>query len=125
MQNPTHSNHLIRRSAQWLFLLNTIVWLALSAGALVQRANRGLSAGIWLLVALMAGNAAAMAACAWGLGLRKKTFDLFALLVLAVNIMLTFTDQFGLLDLLTLLLDLVLFMLVIASLFAKPKTIVG
>jgi hypothetical protein len=118
MQKPAQSIHRMRRIAQWLFALNTLVWLALGAATLVRMNDRSPSAGVWLIAALMAGNAAAMAICAWGLGWRLRLFDLFALLVLAVNILLTFTDQFGYLDLLTLLLDLVLFILVIALLFS-------
>lgn len=118
MQKPTQSIHRMRRIAQWLFALNTLVWLALGAATLVRMNDRLPRAGVWLIAALMAGNAAAMAICAWGLGWRLRLFDFFALLVLAINILLTFTDQFGYLDLLTLLLDLVLFILVIALLFS-------
>lgn len=121
MQKLAQSTHPFRRAAQWLFALNTLAWLALGVGLLVRMNGRLPNAGLWLLAALMAGNAAAMALCAWGLGRRKKIFDLFALLALAVNILLTFTDQFGLLDLLTLLLDLVLLILVIALLFSRAE----
>ena len=43
-----------------------------------------------------------------GIGRRRRLFYFFAMAILAVNIILTVTDEFGLLDLATLLIDLVL-----------------
>ena len=54
-----------------------------------------------------------MALSAWGLGRGQTIFIYFALAVLLVNIILTFTDQFGLFDFLTLVIDVVLLELVI------------
>ncbi len=113
MRNP------VRLTAQWLFALNAVIWLAIGAATLLRQSGRGSSVGIWVLAVLIAGNAAAMAVCAWGLGQRGKLFIYLALLVLAVNILLTFTDQFGLLDLLTLLLDLVILALVLVLFYSK------
>ena len=50
-----------------------------------------------------------------GLGKRQRRFYYLAILVLAVTIILTFTDEFGLLDLLTLIMDGVLLGLLIAT----------
>ena len=47
-----------------------------------------------------------MLLCAWLIGKRKKLFYLLTLAVMMVNLILTFTDQFGGFDLATLLLDM-------------------
>ena len=62
---------------------------------------------------LMVGNAGAMLVSGIGLGKRSRLFYLFALGVLLVNLVLTVTDEFGLLDLLTGVLDLALLGLLI------------
>ena len=62
----------------------------------------------------MAANAAAMLAAGIVIGRKKQQYYYFALALLTVNIILTFTDQFGFLDLVTLLIDLalILFLLI-------------
>jgi hypothetical protein len=59
-----------------------------------------------IVALLMFGNVAAMLVSAWLAGKRWKWGYFLALAVLLANILLTFTDQFGFLDLVTLLLDL-------------------
>ncbi len=67
----------------------------------------------WMLFAGMACGAGMVAA---GLGLgRRRVWYYFALAVLAVNIVLTVTDQFGAFDLATLLLDLILLGLLVIT----------
>ncbi|MGW8251700.1 MAG: hypothetical protein ACWGO1_13735 [Anaerolineales bacterium] len=96
------------RLAQWLFYLNAVIWLVFGVTSLLRLSSTGSTAYITLLViaVLMLGNAAAMLLAGWGLGRRSRWLYFFAMAVLAVNILLTFTDQFGIFDLLTLLIDI-------------------
>lgn len=64
---------------------------------------------------LVFGNAAAMLLAGIVIGWPRRLFYLFALAVLGVNIVLTFTDQVGIWDVLTLLVDLALVGLLIAG----------
>ncbi len=103
--------------AQALFFVNAGIWLVIGALTLVRvggsDANRAITVGI--IVVLMLGNVGAMLLAGVGLGRRQRRFFYFAIAVLAVNIVLTVTDQFGLLDLITLILDLFLFGLLLAT----------
>jgi hypothetical protein len=63
----------------------------------------------------MFGNMAAMLVCGIGIGTPNKLFYYLALFVLAVNIILTVTDEFGFFDFSTLLIDIVLLALVIVT----------
>jgi hypothetical protein len=97
------------RWAQGLFFLNAAIWLVfgiVSAVRLAGNAGQGMTAVV--VAVLMFGNAGAMALSGALLGKRRLLFYLFALAVLAVNIVLTFTDQVGALDWITFALDLVL-----------------
>jgi uncharacterized membrane protein YhaH (DUF805 family) len=49
------------------------------------------------------------------LGTGRRPFYYLALAVMAINIILTFTDQFGLLDFLTLVIDLAIVAILIAG----------
>lgn len=96
------------RTAQALFYLNALIWLVFGAISLVRMANGDTNQTITLMIVavLMFANAAAMMGSGLGLGTRRRIFYYLALGVLAANILLTFTDQFGTFDLLTLLIDL-------------------
>jgi hypothetical protein len=95
---------------QILFFVNALAWLLLGVVNLARVAGNGTGQMLAMVVIaiLMFGNAAAMLVCGVGLGTRQRRFYFLALAVLAVNLILTVTDQFGLLDLLTLLLDVAL-----------------
>lgn len=111
--------------AQALLVLNALVWTVIGISTLLRLASSSSqSTVVFLLIAvLMFGNAVLMLAAAWLLGKRRSSFYYFALLVLLVNILLTFTDQFGMVDLLTVLFDLlILGMLVFKrSEFLRPS----
>jgi hypothetical protein len=98
------------RAAQALFFLNAAIWFLLGVATLVRMANRSpdqrLAAGIIAL--FMLGNVTAMLISAVGLGKQNKWLYYLAVAVIGINILLTFTDQFGLLDFLTLVIDVVL-----------------
>ncbi len=98
------------KTAQAIFSLNAIIWLVLGIISLARLTGNPSNQTIILLVIaiLMFANVGAMLLSAWLVGKRKRLFYLIALVVLLGNIILTFTDQFGLLDLLTLIIDLIL-----------------
>ena len=93
--------------AQTLFFLNGLIWLALGVVGLVRLADSGNpSVTLWLVAILMFGNVGAMLIAGLWLGQRSRWAFFFALVVLVVNILLTFTDQVGFWDILTVLIDL-------------------
>jgi hypothetical protein len=102
------------RAAQALFFANALIWLILGIASLVRLASgQGLTPVI--IAVLMFGNAGAMLVSGLGIGTRQRRYFYLALAVLAVNILLTFTDQFGLLDFVTLVIDLALLALLVTS----------
>jgi len=96
--------------AQALFFLNAAIWLALGIISLVRMVNDSPSQPVIFLVIgiLMFGNAAAMLLSGILIGKGRRRWFYLAAAILAVNILLTFTDQVGLLDWITLAIDLVL-----------------
>ena len=105
------------RVAQALFFLNAVIWLVLGVVSLVRMTNGNPDHTItaWIVAILMFGNAGAMLWSGVGIGKQQKRFYYLAVAVLIVNIILTVTDQFGILDLITLVIDLALFGLLIAT----------
>jgi len=71
----------------------------------------------------MIANAAAMLAAGLLIHRRNAALYFTALLILVVNILLTFTDQFGLIDFITLLVDLILVLILLSARkeFTTPK----
>ncbi|MCB8976571.1 MAG: hypothetical protein H6657_04015 [Ardenticatenaceae bacterium] len=100
---------------KWLFWLNAAVWLAFGIGSMVRigAGAPGGTAVLGLIAILMLMNVAAFLWCSWTVQKQASWYRFTIMAVLAVNILLTFTDQFGLLDFLTLLLDLILLALVL------------
>ena len=96
-----------------LFVLNAAIWIAFGASTLVRMEGQGIMA--WVLAGLMFGNAGAMLLSGWGLAKQKKGFFYLALAVLAVNTVLTVTDEVGVFDLLVLFIDLALLVLLIVT----------
>ena len=112
------------RWAQGLFFLNAAIWLVFGIVTLIPFADAmriggdeelALTAMMIAIAILMFGNAGAMALSGALLGKRRLLFYLFALAVLAVNIVLTFTDQVGALDWITFGIDLVLLGILIVA----------
>ena len=98
-----------------LFNLMAVIWFILAMLTLFQ--GGGLQsasiAGFLILAALMVGNA--LGFFVLGLGIRSARRFWFSLgyVFLAINILLTFTDQFGAWDLITLILDILLLVLLV------------
>lgn len=103
----------LTRMAQALFYFNAALWLLLGIVSLV-RTSGGSPSTAWIIAVLMFANAAALALCGWGIGSGQKRFLYLALAVLGVNILLTFTDQVGALDVATLAIDVILLGLLIS-----------
>jgi hypothetical protein len=112
-------------AVQALFFLNAAIWLAFGIGSLVRLAHRNPDQPITAAVVaiLMFGNVGAMLGAGLGLGRRRRWLYTLALLVLAVNIILTVTDRFGIFDLITLIIDVALLGLLIATrkLYSAPQ----
>jgi MFS family permease len=110
-----------------LFFVNTAIWLYLAAGMLVRMV--GDSSGRMMLGVIisimMFGNAVGMFVCGIVATRREKLFYYFTLFFLAVNIVLTFTDQFGFWDLITLIIDVVIVVLLIVGRKKLKHTALG
>jgi hypothetical protein len=107
-----------------LFYLIAAIWLAFGFVSLLraqQHGNLPLMIAV-LLGILMFGNAAALFWMGWGIGKEPQGYYYPALVLIVVNIILTFTDEFGFFDGLTLLIDLVILALLLAG---RPNLIAG
>jgi len=113
----TLSDFRLIRAAQMLFFLNTGIWIGLGLGNLVKLVNGHSNSTITglIIAVLMFGNALVMLVCGVSLGKQHRRSFYLALVVLVVNIILTVTDQFGLVDFITLVIDLVLLGILIAD----------
>lgn len=99
------------RSAQVLFFINTALWVYMAAVSLIRPdgdASPDEPIGMGIMAALMFGNAVLMFWSGLMLGTRLKLYFYIAVMLLVINVMLTVTDQTGLLENLTLLVDIVL-----------------
>ena len=95
--------------AQWLFFINACVWLIFAVNNILRLENISNTPMIilWVVIILMFANAGALFVTGLWLGRQSKWAYFFALAVLLVNILLTFTDQVGFYDIVTVLLDFV------------------
>ena len=103
-------------AAQSLFFLNAAIWLVFGIVTLLGMATRHPEQAVayGIIAFLMFGNVGAMILSGLAIGKRHRLFYFFALAVLGINIVLTVTDQFGVFDLITLLIDVCLLGLLIA-----------
>ena len=100
-----------------LFLVTIIILIVFGIGSLFRINDNPARAGLYVFYAfIMFGDAAAMAFCLSQLKNRKPWAFYLTVFVLCMNIFPTIFDQFGLVDLLFLLLNLIaLIALVISS----------
>jgi len=105
------------RATQALFYLNAAIWVLFATTTVIgmMAESPAQTATIAVLGALMFGNAAALLVVGLGLASRKRWPYVMALTIVAANILLTVTDQFGLPDLIILVLDVVLLGLLVAD----------
>lgn len=102
---------------QILLILEGAIWLLLGAWYLALQFTeaRVPSTCAWIVAGLMFVNALAMLSLAWGIGRRQRAYYYSALAVILVNILLSVTDEFGLFDLIILLLNLAILLLLFAG----------
>lgn len=118
---PPEKTELAVRWAQILFYVNAAIWLAFGLLGLILpvEGNQASAMTRGIVAVMMFANAGTMALIGWALAKRPqhparlRLVYYLALVVLLVNIVLTVTDQFGLLDLLVLLVDLALLALLL------------
>ena len=93
-----------------LFFANAAIWLLFGVLTLIRmpgsQTGQIQTMALQVITALMLANACAMVVVGVGLARRQNIFYYLALAILAVNIVLTVTDQFGLFDAITLIFDL-------------------
>ena len=94
--------------AQSLFFINACVWLVIAVNSILrlESISNTPMVVLWVVIILMFANAGAMFVTGLWLGRQSKWAFFFALAVLLVNILLTFTDQVGFYDIVTVLLDI-------------------
>ncbi len=97
--------------AQRLFQLIAAIWLVFAVLTVLNiQAQLRVSPGLaWTLAIMMFANAGLLFWVGRGLARRSQRYYLLALSVLAANILLTITDDFGIYDAITLAIDIVLF----------------
>jgi hypothetical protein len=100
-----------------LFYLDAAIWLGLGMFSLLHMASANPeSALVYQIVGLMMFvNAGALLVSGYKIVTQRRSWYFFALVVLLVNIVLTFTDEFGMFDFFTQVLDLVILALLIGS----------
>ncbi len=94
--------------AQTMFILLAALWLVFGIGSALHTANTARNLILWIVPILMFANIGVMLGLAWGLGKKPKLFFYLALGIMAVNIVLTITDEVGSYDLLMLLAEVVI-----------------
>jgi hypothetical protein len=109
------------RIARWLFVLLGLIWLIFGISSITRLStNGGNISGLMsvFIATLMFVNSVVLIWIGWGIGRGQRVYYYFGLLALAGNIFLTLTDEFGLFDILVLILAVVLFILLV---FTRSK----
>ena len=105
-------------AARWLFILLGVIWLLFGAWSVTRMVDIGGNhAGMMLgiIAILMFVNAVILMWIGWGIGKGQRLYYYFGLLVLAGNIFLTLTDEFGIFDLAVFVLAIGLLLLLILT----------
>lgn len=117
-QNPSVDKPKVVEIARGLFILLGATWLVLGAWSILRVGDSGGSvpaAAQWVIILLMFANSLVLAWTGYKLRRGNKIYYYFGVLVLAGNILLTFTDEFGTFDLITLIFDAGLFILLLVT----------
>ena len=103
----SHQTRKMLKLTQGLFFLNAAVWLLFGVLSLLRAIDEG---GLirWTYTILMIANAVAMAWFGTMIVGRRNWVFFLAILYVAINVVLSITDQFGWIDVLILLLNLCL-----------------
>ena len=106
------------RVTQLLLLTNALLWTGLGVASRIDPAAGGVSEALgWVISGLMFINALGFLGVAWGVGRGSRLLFWLGLVQVTVNLVLSVTDQIGLLDLVVLLLNAVL----VGLMFARRK----
>lgn len=94
-----------------------LIWLVFGVYSLIRISggSSSLANYAWIISGLMFINGGLLIWVGWRLGEKQRRYYLLALLILAVNILLTITDEFGIFDLVTLLIAIGIFILLLAT----------
>ena len=105
------------KAAQVLLFILGAIWILFGVASLISLVNSSTNPTVtlWVVAILMFGNAGALLVIGWGIGKQKRLFFYLGIIVLAANIFLTVTDEFGAFDLITLIIDLALLALLIVT----------
>ncbi len=102
--------------ARSLFVVMAAVLVVFGIGSLLRIASDSDRAGLYTFYAFaMFTEAGLISLCAWWLRKRTKASFFFSILILSLNIFLSIFDQFGLADLLFVLLNVVILIVLIAA----------
>lgn len=107
----------LRNIARWLFCAQAAFWLIIGGISLARMSSNTdmPSLALAIIAGLMVANAAAMFWAAWAISQRKRWMHFLALGLAAVNAILSVTDEFGWIDFMTLLVNLVLVGLLLSA----------
>jgi hypothetical protein len=108
MKTPVKSINYLK-IVQGGFFINAVIWTILGVYSILRTAGEPDQSNMMLVIGiLMFGNVGAFIFCGLTIGKKSRIFYLICILVLSVNITLSITDEFGWLDLITMLIDLVI-----------------
>jgi len=94
-------------ATRYLFLLTVAILVVLGISSLLRIGNNPDRTALYIFYAIiMFGDAVLMGFCAWQLPKRTKSIFFFSVFVLVANVLPTIFDQFGLADLLFVLLNI-------------------
>lgn len=116
--NPNEDIPAVVMITRWLFVILGLTWLVFGTWSIVRVGGSGgniTSTMMVIIAALMFINAAVLIWISWGIGRGQKLYYYFGLLALAGNMFLTLTDDFGLFDLIVLLIAIALFILLVVT----------
>ena len=103
--------------ARWGFVILGVIWFLFGVYSLIRITGGSTSLPNfgWIIAGLMFVNGAVLIWIGWGLREARRFYFYLALLVLAGNILLTITDEFGIFDLVTLIIAISLLILLLVT----------
>lgn len=102
---------------KWGFVILGVIWLVFGVYSVIRitGGSTSLSSFAWIIAGLMFVNGAVLLWIGWGIREASKFYFFLALLVLVGNIILTITDEFGIFDLIMLVIAISLFILLLLT----------
>ena len=103
--------------ARWGFVILGVIWFLFGVYSMIRitGGSTSLSNFGWIIAGLMFVNGAVLIWIGWGLREARRFYFYLALLVLVGNILLTITDEFGIFDLVTLIIAISLLILLLVT----------